>query len=122
MLALAFFQWWYTRGWVEAFKHLKSKLKFLSEFFSLGLLVRTLFKPWRQLNWQVMSDAAAGQRMKVWLDNLVSRFVGLGVRSLTLLFALISFVVVGVFSLALLIIWPALPLLIFVLIAKGLGW
>ena len=108
---MAFFRWWYTAGWLRLLVEIKRRLIRLSQTFSVSVLLRTLFKPWKQIVALRDPNATIGMRMRGLLDNLISRFVGLGVRLLTLVAGALTIVVLGVLGLLTLISWPLLPLI-----------
>ena len=111
MLVMAFFRWWYTAGWLRLLVEIKRRLIRLGQTFSVPVLLRTLFKPWKQIVALRDPNATIGMRMRGLLDNLISRFVGLVVRLLTLVAGALTIVVLGVLGLLTLISWPLLPLI-----------
>ena len=118
MLAVEFFIWWYTRGWSRTVLDLRRRLTNTLRLFSVPILARTLFAPWRR----IVTYPAAGLagRLKAMGDNLVSRSVGFVVRVLTLLIAGIMLLAVAVFSAGLIIVWPLLPLAVVGALIKGI--
>lgn len=118
MLALELLRWWYGPGWRKLILRLTRLAESTTETFSVSMLMRTLFAPWRQV--VSTGDRSFIESLKAGLDNLVSRFVGFGVR-MTVIFttglvlALITFV-----GIILAILWPLLPLLSVYLIIQGL--
>ena len=106
------FLWWYSSGWKVFVGKLKTALSSITDFFSMGSLVRTLFKPYRQISAEVARDGASLDiKFHMFLDRLISRIVGFFSR-LTLLFAGIIIIIFGgIFSLILIILWPIIPLL-----------
>lgn len=118
MLALAFFSWWYGSGW----KLLSQKtLKLLNtnlQTFSVGLLFRTLFQPWRRI--VTHPGDGLSNHFKAALDNAVSRLIGTVVRLLVIIAGLVVTAVLAVLGLAQLIVWPLLPALTIALIVLGL--
>lgn len=91
---------------------LKLYLSGITDFFSMGSLVRTLFKPYRQISAESAGESASlDMKFHMFLDRLVSRLVGFFTR-LILLFAGIFIIIVGgIVSLALIILWPFIPLM-----------
>ena len=93
------------RGW-------RNFLKFGLNYFSLPLLLKTFFSPWRRYSWAYPRGFSIGIYIEVFFSNLISRFLGAMVRSFL--------VVIGMFFVALLAIgglivflgWIILPFLI----------
>ena len=118
MFMLDLFSWWYGSGWAGALRATKRRLGGLAETFSTQTLLNTLFAPWKR----IVSYPGAGidARMRALLDNFVSRCVGFTVRFFVLLAAAVSFIILCVFGLLEIVLWPLLPILAIVLIVKGL--
>lgn len=119
MLAVEFFIWWYTRGWSQTILDLRRRLTNTLHLFSVPILLRTLFAPWRRIVTYPATGLAG--RLKAMGDNLVSRSVGFVVRVLTLLMAGFMLLVVAVANICLVILWPLLPLAIIVAVVKGIS-
>jgi hypothetical protein len=110
MLVLSFFSWWYGLGWIQVAKSFRTRLTGTLESFSVTQLMRTLFSPWRRII--TYPGASLADRMRAWGDNLFSRVMGFIVRLFVLVGALVAVVVIAIFSLLAIIIWPLLPLAI----------
>ena len=118
MLAVSFFSWWYGRGWRQVATSFGSRLSGLANTFSVSQLLRTLFAPWRRII--SYPGASLDERLRAWSDNMFSRAVGFVVRLIVLFTALLAAIVVVIFSLAELVVWPLLPIAVPVLIIMGL--
>jgi len=77
--------------------------------FSLGILLRTLFSPWKRTVNLAGPNTPINVRLQWWLGNQVSRFIGLLIRLITLGVALVFITVMAVLGLAGLLLWPVLP-------------
>ncbi len=111
--------WWYARGWSWIINQIADRLYGIGQTFSVGILLRTLFSPWKQ----VYTKITFRNFIQAKIDNLVSRVVGFVVRFALLVGALISAVFVLTFGLLLIILWPFIPILIIILPIYGLrGW
>lgn len=78
----------------------------------MGSLVRTLFKPYRQISAEVASESASLDiKFHMFLDRLISRIVGFFSRLILLLAGVLIIVFGGIISLLLIILWPLIPLL-----------
>lgn len=97
------------------------RMKVLVEIFSVPILVKTMFSPWKQIVSISTSDQALNDKMKASVDNLISRFVGFFVRFFVLITALISMMMAAVIGFAWIIAWPLLPLMIPVLLVLSTG-
>jgi hypothetical protein len=117
MLALEFFTWWYSRGWQQLAKNMERRITLTSSMFSVPILLRTLFAPWKRIITYPGSSIEA--KIRAFSDNMVSRFVGFMVRIFVLFTAAIMLLIVSVVALIELVAWPLLPIVVLVLLAKG---
>lgn len=117
MLVVAFFRWWYGPGWRDSADRLRMRLVTTYLEFSVPILVRTLFAPWRRII--SYSGGSLSDRARAALDNVISRFVGLGVRLLALTAAIILLTMNLLLGGLWLVAWPLLPLAGPILIAWG---
>ena len=106
------FLWWYSSGWKVFIGKLKTSLSSITDFFSMSSLLRTLFKPYRQISAESAGEHASLEiRLHMFFDRLVSRFVGFFSRLTLLLVGLFTIIFGGLISLILIILWPFIPLL-----------
>ena len=67
--------WWYSEGLVEARRVVLAVLYKISDYFSIDILFRTWFAPWK-------NDTSSGQnlslqdRYEIFKQNFVTRIVG----------------------------------------------
>lgn len=110
-------RWWYGSGWIHAFKRIRTRTVNVAHAFSAGTLLKTLFAPWKRIQYTGKSFDA---KMQAMVDNLVSRTVGFTVRLLVLIAAVFmisgSLVVGTVIAIA----WPFVPILIIFSVFRGL--
>jgi hypothetical protein len=121
-IALGLLRWWYGEGLLKQLLASRESVSKMVDFFSITLLLKTLFSPFRQISaGQVRGPL--GVQIRAWLDKLISRCVGATIRSLTIIlgvFALGFSVIMQVLRLAGWIILPLMP--IFGLILMLIGW
>jgi hypothetical protein len=118
MLVVAFLSWWYGPGWGDASRRLAERIRGTYLGFSVPILLRTLFAPWRRIS--TPPGTSLQDKLRALVDNTVSRCVGFVVRLMALLLALLTIGAYAVVGGALLALWPAIPLLGPVLIVVGL--
>lgn len=116
MLLINFFQWWYTRGWFEFGKKLINRLSYLIQLFSIPMLLRTLFNPWKRIT--TIAGKSVGEKARAALDNLISRLIGFLTRIIVIISGLIIMLLTGVVGFILFIIWPFIPFIIIFLIYR----
>jgi len=108
MLILSFFSWWYTVGWGQLGKRAVMRVVGVLDFFSVGLLAKSLFAPFRQISVGRVQGSLNTQ-MHAWADRQISRGIGAMVRLTVILFGLIATLMMLVVAVALLILWPFVP-------------
>lgn len=122
MLVISFFGWWYGRGFKNYLAGFVDNLRDLLDFFSIRLLVRSLFAPFRQISAQRSANIPLNARIHEWLDLQISRMIGATVRFAILIIGTIALIARLVIGLIITILWPLMPLLIvysIMLFARG---
>jgi hypothetical protein len=107
MLLVAFFGWWYGRGWAQVAQSFSRRLKGVMDLFSVEQLLRTLFAPWRRII--TYPGASLAEKWRAWGDNLFSRVIGFVVRLFVLLAAFASLILIAILTVLEILIWPLLP-------------
>lgn len=111
MLILKSFTWWYISGWSVFIGKVKNMFLSLTDFFSMNSLIRTLFKPFRQISADTASaNSSLDLKFHMFIDRLVSRIVGFFTRLILLITGCIMIILGGIISLVLIILWPFIPL------------
>ena len=82
---MSFISWWYGKGWVLKAEKTLDGIERSIDTFSLGLLLRTWFAPFRQIDAGGLVNASLEMRMRKFLDRLVSRFIGALLRTIVML-------------------------------------
>lgn len=104
---------------------LGDQLKNAADFFSIRLLVRNMFAPFRQISAGGASSQALSAQLSAFFDRLLSRFVGAMVRFFLLVIGTIIIIVQAVTGAIIAILWPLAPLLAvgcFVLAIMGISF
>lgn len=110
MFITSLFQWWYGKGWLNKLKLAQRSLAATSDFFSIGILVKTLFAPFRQISADTGVNDTIGEKMRAAFDKLFSRIIGSIVRTGMIFFGIVALFFNSIFLIAGLIIWPFVPL------------
>lgn len=122
MVLLGLLSWWYTTGWKQQAIGLREKIASTMDFFSIDLLLRTLFSPFRQIS-AGRVDGSLSVQMHAFFDRLISRLIGGMVRSFMIVFGSIAIALHAITGVALLVAWAFIPLLPVVgVILMSSGW
>ena len=111
MLITDLLSWWYFRGWGVFLSGFRKRLGDTADLFSIPDMLRTLFKPYRQISAGVRSDGALDTQIAAFFDRLVSRVVGFFARTSIIIAGLIVLTAETVLSVILAVIWPVVPVL-----------
>jgi hypothetical protein len=107
---IAFFSWWYGRGWQQVVSSFKPRIRSVLYSFSVRQLLTTLFAPWKRIVTE--PGRSLEDRLRAAADNAFSRCVGFVVRFFVLLAAFVSVVIVALLCVIEIVAWPLLPLAI----------
>ena len=122
MIVLDIFVWWYGVAWMNELKKIQSRTVAILESFSVGLLARTLFAPFRQID----AGSVRGSletRFRAWSDRTFSRVMGFFVRSLMIVTGCLLAIVVALGSVLYALLWLLIPFLPLVgLVFVFFGW
>jgi len=88
-------------------------LLFNLNYFSITLLLKTFFSPWRRDSWSYPKGFDIGQYLEVFFSNLISRVLGAIVRSVLIILGIIIelFIILG--GIIVFFGWLVLPVILF---------
>jgi hypothetical protein len=121
MFIVGLLSWWYGAGWRERMRIIGERLARAYDFFSLDILLKTMFAPFRQIS-AGRVQGGLSEQLKASFDRLLSRCIGAFVRFFTLIFGGVVTGLLGVLGVVEIILWlfvPLLPIAGVVLIAVG---
>lgn len=122
MFIVGMFSWWYSAGWMRCATRVRDGLLGTYDYFSLDLLLRTLFSPFRQISAGKVRGPI-GVQMRALLDNLISRVIGAIVRTIVIVIGVFVLLFSCLFGLVRILIWPLVPILpIVFLLCAAAGW
>ena len=87
-------------------------LKFGLNYFSLSLLLKTLFSPWRKYAWSYGKGLDIKRYIEVFFSNLISRILGAILRIFLIIFGILFELFIFLAGLIVFLGWLALPLLL----------
>lgn len=90
----------------------KNFLKFNMEYFSVPLLIRTLFSPWRRYLWTYPKGFDVWGTIETFSSNLFSRFMGIILRILLIITGLSIEVFILFAGTIIITVWMLLPVLL----------
>ncbi len=87
----------------------KNFLKFGFNYFSLFLLIKTLFSPWHKYTWAYPKGFDIGKYFEVFFSNLISRILGAVLRIFLIIIGILVEISLIFAGAIVLMVWLALP-------------
>lgn len=110
MFIVGILSWWYGAGWKQRFSYAQAKLTHTYDYFSIDLLLKTLFSPFRQISAGSVRGPI-GVQLRAWFDKLISRCVGFVVRSIVIVCGIVALTFSGVYHVIIIVGWLVVPLM-----------
>ncbi len=88
-------------------------LKFSLNFFSVSLLIKTAFQPWKRISQSYMGLADFFENFQIFVLNSFSRLFGFLMRLIFLMVGLSVTFLIFILGFLLILIWILLPAIIF---------
>ncbi len=104
MFLVGIMSWWYKDGILNRVRIAKNRLVVSADLFSISLLIRTMFNPYRQISADT-SGASLSEKIRAFFDRLLSRVIGSVMRSFMVIFGSIVMVLQVLFEILTMIIW-----------------
>lgn len=115
-----YFQWHYTLAFVDIFHIWRNITIFLFNFFSIPILVRTLFSPWRRLQAERETQGFdLIDSLSTGFINLIMRIVGAMMRSVLIVAGLIVVSLEIIAGIIFLLLWTFAPIIVILLLTAG---
>ena len=117
-----FVEWYFKEMPWEILRIWKGYLKFFLNYFSLPLLIKTFFAPWKNYRWDYGRGFELKRYLWVFTSNMISSVLGMIMRSIVIGLGLL--IEIGVFlgGLLGLLFWFLLPLISVFLLISGLKY
>lgn len=123
MLFVSLIRWWYGIGWLDQVRLIRQRFDRSADFFSIELSLRTLFKPFRQIDADGVSKGSLDVIVRAMFDQLFSRFIGAMARSSLIVIGSIALFFEALGGGVRLLVWPLVPALPLIgLFLMSIGW
>jgi hypothetical protein len=122
MFIVGILSWWYGAGWKQRLMMLRERLVSTADYFSIDLLLKTLFSPYRQISAGQVKGSINVQ-MRAFFDQLISRIIGAIIRTFMIVFGTVTMLIQSVLGGTLLVVWSVIPFLPIVgVVLCMMGW
>lgn len=105
---MGIFQWWYGAGLAKHARHVYAGILRTADFFSIGLLIRTLFNPFRQISAGAVQGGLPEQ-FRAWADRTFSRVFGAFLRSFLIIIGMVCLSIRVIYAAINMVAWLVLP-------------
>lgn len=112
--------WHYGAAFGEGAAIWRNFIWFVYNLFSINVLLRTLFSPWKRIKEYYSRGFDPKQYLEVLLINIVMRFIGFFMRLIMISVGLAAEIMVLVAGIFAFIIWFTLPFFIILCFSRGL--
>lgn len=109
MFLMGMLNWWYTAGWTARRRASGQQLAGVAGFFSIGQLASTYFSPFRQISAGQVTGPA-GVQLRAFFDQLLSRVIGMVIRTIFIIAGLIIVTVLAAIQAIIVVLWLLVPI------------
>lgn len=114
-----YLSWHYAGAFRDIIRLWVNMLWFLNHFFSIPILARTLFAPFKRITDKAKKGASPQAFIETFMFNGMTRIVGAFMRIGLIITGIAFLLVTLVGGIVLLALWAALPIIIVFLISRG---
>ena len=119
-IILLYLRWHFLEAPRTILISIKNVLLFNLEYFSVVLLLKTLFSPWKRYQWSHSGGFSIKKSMEDLASNLISRTIGAVLRGFIIVAGLVTEVALFGVGVRIFLGWMILPLLIIVSLFYGI--
>lgn len=119
LILLGYLGWHYSKALYSLTNVWKNFFIFISDFFSINLLLKNFFAPWKRMAENYPKIFELKKYIFTFIANTIVRIVGIIMRTFLILLSLICFLLLFFLYPFCLIIWLFLPLIVIFLIILG---
>lgn len=107
-----YFYWHFLEAPRNILMAWKNFLKFGLNYFSIPLLLRTLFSPWHKYAWSYPRGFYPEKYLEVFVSNLISRILGAILRIFMIIVGILTEIFIILAGIIIFLVWIVLPLLL----------
>lgn len=113
MFIVGMLSWWYGVGWIERAKLIRERMARTVDYFSITLLIKTLFAPFRQISAGKV-NGPLGVKWRAFIDRTISRVIGALIRTIIILIGCVTITLYGLVGIVTMVVWAIVPLVPFI--------
>ncbi|HBD24602.1 MAG: hypothetical protein A2566_02675 [Candidatus Zambryskibacteria bacterium RIFOXYD1_FULL_40_13] len=116
----SYLSWHYSKAFLNIYGIFSNFFWMIYRFFSLPLLFKTFFSPWRHLDDQYTKKLDIQEFFSTLIVNTLMRLVGMFFKLVVILVAIVFIIVMSVVEAVTFLVWLLLPVVIVWLIYSGI--
>ena len=113
MFIVGMLSWWYSTGWIERARLIRERIDRSIDYFSIMLLLKTLFAPFRQISAGKV-NGPLGVKWRAFIDRTISRVIGAFIRIIIIMIGCVTIALYCLVGLITLVVWAVVPLFPFI--------
>jgi len=121
LIILGYIKWHYGKSLLSLTKVWRNFLYFILDFFSMKLLFRNFFDPWKRMADNYPKNFNLKKYLYVLITNIIVRVVGIMMRTILIITGLSCYILLILFYPIVLSIWLVLPFIVIILIGLGIN-
>jgi len=111
--------WHYGEAFKDIWNHLKNLLSFIYHFFSIPVLLKTFFAPWRKLGEQYPKGIDIAGMLSTFFINSLMRCIGALFRFCLIVFGCVVLFAAFCLGLFTFVFWAVFPVILIVVFLSG---
>ena len=115
-----FIEWYFFEQPQAVFRGWMNLLKFNLEFFSIFLLLKTFFSPWKKYTWSYGRGFDLRRYAEAFVSNAISRGLGAVLRFFLIFMGLVTELFIFLLGFIGLLLWYTWPLFLIFLMVLGI--
>ncbi len=119
-ILFGYLRWHYSKAIFSLSSIWIDFLKFSCDFFSIKLLIKNFFDPWKKMTDNYPKWYDIKKYLEAFITNIIVRIVGVIMRICLLLIWLLCYIILLFLYPFILLVWLILPIIVIVLISYGL--
>lgn len=125
MILVGLLKWWYIDGWIDQLSRSKLSMAKMADTFSIGLLMKTWFSPFRQISADDTGNNIQA-KLAAFGNRLFSRLIGAFMRSLLIILGTVVLLLLSIINGIKLLMWPIMPIMplagLLMMVIVGAPW
>ena len=118
-LIFQYFEWYLIDKPLSILRAWKNLLIFNLNYFSIPLLLKTFFSPWRKYHWSYGRGFDFKRYFEAFLSNAIMRIIGASLRFFLIISGILLELFIIFIGIFVMIVWFFLPLILLYFLALG---